>query len=1736
MSKNPANTDYQSLMKQALIDLKEMRTKLDYFERTKTEPIAIIGIGCRFPGGSDNPEAFWQLLHNGVNAIIEVPKSRWNIDSYYDENPDVPGKISTRYGGFLDRVCTFDPQFFGISPREAVSLDPQQRLILEVSWEALENANQVPEQLFKSKTGVFVGICSSDYSQQNLLTRTPAEIDAYLATGNSHSMASGRLSYLLGFTGPSISVDTACSSSLVTVHLACQSLRNRECDLALAGGVNVLLSPELSITFSKARMLAPDGRCKTFDAEANGYVRAEGCGMIVLKRLSDAVADKDNILALIRGSGVNQDGPSGGLTVPSGPSQEEVIRQSLASGNVEANEVSYIEAHGTGTSLGDPIEIGALAEVYCKKRPQDQPLMVGSVKTNIGHLEGAAGIAGLIKVVLTLQHEEIPPHLHFKQPNPHIPWNQLPIVVTTQRIPWSRGEKRRLAGVSSFGFSGTNAHIVLEEAPVSEAISVDMERPLHLLTLSAKTEEALKQLSEQYNSYLANNPTLSIGDICFTANTGRSHFNHRLSIVTSSSVELREQLAAFTTGQEATRVFTGCVQGTSQPKITFLFTGQGSQYIGMGRQLYETQPTFRASIDLADKILRSYLKKPLLEVLYPEPGMSSPLNETAYTQPALFALEYALFQLWKSWGIEPSFVMGHSVGEYVAACVAGVFSLEDGLKLIAERARLMQLLPPDGEMVAVLADEVRVTAAIQRYGQEVSIAAYNGPESLVISGRRQAICSVVTALAAEGVKTTTLKVSHAFHSPLMEPILADFQRVAQEISYSLPNIEVVSNVTGKVVAAEIATPQYWCRHIRQPVKYATGMETLQQMGCKVFVEIGPKPILLGMGRQCLPEGVGVWLPSLRQGEEDWQQILQSLANLYILGVRVDWSGFDQDYSHHRLQLPTYPWQKERYWLEGTQEEQRDENLEALHLWESAVSAGRYQAQRGPLDLALHTYPAKQQCLEELTIAYITNALSNFGAYNQPGEIHSLDNLLHQFKISSAYRKLLSRWLNRLVSVGFLKQQEEEIFVCDRPLPTPQINSLVNNAKEFFTDAPFLLDYLQRCGNQLTNILTGKLSPLETLFPEASLETAENIYEKWAVARYFNDIARRITEAVVKALPPGKHLRILEIGAGTGGTTTSLLPVLPPERTTYYFTDISDFFFIRAQQKFKEYSFVHYSLLDIEQNPQDAGYNHQSFDLIVATNVLHATCNLGKTLKHVQSLLAPGGLLLLNEVTEHASWLEISVALIEGWQLFDDPLRQDNPLLSHEQWQEALRDSGFEKVATFPELGSSAEVLGQHIIIAQVPVCEAHPEACTTSAVAKPNIVSNTIEEFFTSPIVEQKLEPILTFKQFLAAEPQERYEMLESYLSEQAARALGLSTSKISLEQPLKEMGFDSLMVVDIKNRIETGLGIVMPTVNFFQSIKHLTTEVFEELQALSSTSCTSKDSGLEIAVEHPSSVSKLLVAIQPRGSKIPFVCVHPGGLDISCYANLIPYFDKEQPFYALQPSELDNYRSYENQLLSFPSIKDVAARCIEALQTLQPQGPYLLGGWSFGGCVAFEMAQQLQKQGHKVLLLALLDVIIQGINEVDDSALVYWFASYLGARRNKELPLHCEELKKLDFKEQLNYVLKQAIIAEVLSPNTDLSQIDYLFQVYKAGVQTSLQQVQNYEMQSYPNQITLFHASQWLDGFVHKSKLDWEDSDKFSSQPPDVHIVPGNHYTMLIEPYVQILADKLKNCLNRVQ
>ncbi|MEV2240433.1 type I polyketide synthase [Micromonospora sp. NPDC049891] len=659
-------------LRRALVAIDQLQRDLAAARAQRTEPIAVVGLGCRFPGGVVDADSYWRLLSDGVDAIQEVPSDRWNVDAFYQSEVGQPGTMTTRWGGFLDRIDEFDAEFFGISPREAEAMDPNQRLVLEVAWEALEHAGYA--RLAGSRTGVFIGVIGNDYALRNF--RRPDEVTPYVVTGNAHSVVSGRLAYLLDLRGPAVSVDTACSSSLVSVHLACQSLRSGDCDLALAGGVNVMLSPLPTIGFSQFGMMAPDGRCRTFDAAANGFVRGEGCGLVVLKRLSDALAADDHVLAVIRGGAINQDGRSTGLTAPNVLSQRDLLRRALDASGVSASQVSYIEAHGTATTLGDPIETEALAEVYPAEPGGEWHL--GSVKTNFGHLEAAAGVAGLIKVILALRHRAIPAHLHFERLNPLIGLERPPFTVPTRLTEWVPRDGRRIAGVSSFGLSGTNVHLLVEEGPQRQPVAPDDCRPLSVLALSARSEDGLRALATRHSELLGATAPPPVADHCWSANTGRMHFTHRLAVVGGTATELR---AALDRAMEQL-----APAAVRDPEVAFLFSGEGAERPGMARTLYETAPVFREAIERCHELLAD----PLLPVLFPARPDATDFRRPTRGQPALFAVEYALAQLWRSWGVEPAAVLGHGVGEVAAACTAGVIKLEGALRLVTERARLVE--------------------------------------------------------------------------------------------------------------------------------------------------------------------------------------------------------------------------------------------------------------------------------------------------------------------------------------------------------------------------------------------------------------------------------------------------------------------------------------------------------------------------------------------------------------------------------------------------------------------------------------------------------------------------------------------------------------------------------------------------------------------------------------------------------------------------------------------------------------------------------------------------------------------------------------------------------------------------------------------------------------------------------------------------------------------------------------
>lgn len=1344
-----------SPVKQAILELRALRARVNELESERRAPIAVVGIGCRFPGAS-SPGEFWSLLRDGVDAIREIPTQRFDAAALYDPDPDAPGRVATRWAGLLDAVDGFDAEFFGITSREADAMDPQQRLVLEVAWESLEHAGISPTTLAGSRAGVYLGIGTSDYAEQRLMRAGAAAIDAHFATGVSHSVASGRLSYLLGATGPSLSVDTGCSSSLVAAHLAVQALRRGECDLALAGGVNLVLIPEIVMALSRAHMMAADGRCKAFDASADGFVRGEGCGMLVLKRLDDALADGDGILASIRGTAVNQDGRSNGLTAPSGAAQEDVIRTALADGDVEPASVDYVETHGTGTALGDPIEAQALGAVYGSQR-RDEPLVIGSVKANIGHLEAAAGVAGLVKGVLALGQAEVPPQLHVSEPSPYVAWDRLRLEVPTTPKPWTTSGRRR-AGVSSFSFSGTNAHVILEQAPDPAEVRSPSEREAHAACVSARTPEALGEALAALHRHLTDEPELDLGDVCATLNAGRAHHRHRVGIVVPDGAGvagLRDALAALVEGDDVPGTARGLVEPGRELATAFLFTGQGSHYRHMGGELARTSPVFRDALVQCADILRPHLERPLLDLLHGG-GDAAELSRPSLAQPALASLQVALVETWRSWGVEPALVLGHSAGEIAAAWACGMLELEDALSLAAVRGRLIEETAAVGRMAAVLASADRVAAVIEESGADVHVAVVNGPESVVVAGLEEAMQEAGAALGAAGIRTRALDIAYASHSPLVEPALAPLARDTVSLAHAAPRVPLVSATTGELVS-DALEPAHWPRQLREPVRFDRGLETLAAQGVSALLEIGPSSTLVRLAERAWPGPAALprpsFLSSLREGHGEWEQMLQSAVELHVAGTPISWTDVDRGLARRRLRLPTYPWQRRSHWHAWPDAPQASARPD---VWAALTEAGAHASDRAPLDLDPGGYAELSARLDELALAGMRRALTELG----------------DGAVDPRFEPVVRRWLAALEARG--------------PLPSPDLDALEQNGP--------LAAYVARSARSLAQVVRGEVSPLELLFPAGSAETAEYLYESGPLARYLNGIARALVEAFVRARDD--TVRVLEVGAGTGGTTAALVPVLSARRTSYLYTDVSELFLARGERRFADTSFLRYALFDVDRDAGEQGLEEHGYDLVVAANALHAARDLRAAIERARSLLSPGGMLLLVETTAHPVWFDATIGLIEGWNRYEDDLRQENPLLDATAWEEALRAGGFVATTAWPAPGSPAAGLGVSVLLAQAPL-----DAPRVTATLPPSTRAEP-----------ERPDATVLLDALAEATPGERLDLLADEVRRQVSRVTRSPRERwADGRSKLVDGGVDSLMALELASALTAVLALDEP-------------------------------------------------------------------------------------------------------------------------------------------------------------------------------------------------------------------------------------------------------------------------------------------------------------------------------------
>ncbi|MDZ7949839.1 polyketide synthase [Nostoc sp. DedQUE09] len=1293
------------------------------------QAIAIIGISGRFPGANDI-KAFWENLSSGVESIstfTDVELIDAGIDPELLHNPSYVKSLA-----ILKNIDLFDASFFGFNPREAEITDPQHRLFLECAWEALENAGY-DSQRCESRVGVYAGASANNYLSLDLKSDACGRLRQRngLASifqrgiGNDKDFLATRVSYKLNLTGPSLTIQTACSTSLVATSLACQSLLNYQCDMALAGGVSINILQKTGYLYEEGGVLSPDGHCRAFDAKAKGTIIGNGVGIVVLKRLSEAIADGDHIYAVIKGSAINNDGSGKiGYTAPSVNGQADVVAEALALAGVEPETISYIEAHGSGTVLGDPIEISALTNVFRESTDKKGFCAIGSVKTNIGHLDAAAGVTSLIKATLALKHQQIPPSLNFEEPNPEIDFANSPFYVNTKLREWKTTHTPRRAGVSSLGIGGTNAHVILEEAPT--LAESGPSRPWQLLVLSAKTDTALKSATVNLIDYLKQHPDLKLADVAYTLQCGRQAFEHRQTVVCQ---DIADAIAAL---EDPKRLLTS-VQETEERPLAFMFPGLGTQYVNMAGELYHVEPTFRQQIDYCCEFLKPLLGQDLRDVIYPTRNSENDtqqkqntvaagldlrkmlgrgaeqadvatekLNQTYLTQPAIFVIEYALAQLWMSWGIRPAAMIGYSIGEYVAATLAGVLSIEDALTLVAKRAQMIQELPI-GAMLAVPLSEEEVRPLLN---ENLSLSAINGSQQCVIAGVIDAVDELESKLTQRGLACRRLQTSHAFHSKMMDAIAQPFTDLVKTVSLQPPKIPYLSNVTGTwITAAEATNPTYWTRHLCETVRFADGVQQLWKKQNPILLEVGSGQTLSSLALQCLDNGSStdrVVLPSLRHSYErqsDLAFLLKTLGQLWLSGVQIDWSGFYAAERRHRLPLPTYPFERQRYWIEPQKPSPSPRQFHpkptASELWKSLVDAAQMQAIQGSLEFDDQAYRANEQWLDRLCTAYMSLALKHLGAFSDLAKKYSIEELFEQCSIIPKYRELLCRWLEVLVEEGQL-QQEEGLFTNFLPSSTDEIDTLLEEVRVRWADTPQNINLIQLFGENLVAVLTGQKEPLE--LSVATLVQQGEISRQYLPSEvYFRGIMRAMVEKLAMTLPPDVNLRILEIGGGTGIATAELLPVFSSQPTNYTFTDVGGFFVKEAKNKFSAYPFVQYRLLDIERSPQKQGYNSHSFDVVVAVNVLHTIRNIKETLQYVHSLLAPGGFLLLWEITQPKREFD----MIDG--LLMNPIEDEkgsrnmgNPFLSKQQWQEALNSCGFVEVAALSEF----EAFGEHVFIAQ----------------------------------------------------------------------------------------------------------------------------------------------------------------------------------------------------------------------------------------------------------------------------------------------------------------------------------------------------------------------------------------------------------------------------------------------------
>jgi len=1713
----------------------------------------------------------------------------------------------------LEDIELHDASFFGFNPKEAEITDPQHRFFLECAWSALENAGYNSET-YEGSIGVYGGasggtntyLLNNLYSNRNL-RKSVSDYQLFIA--NDKDFLTTRVSYKLNLKGPSVTVQTACSTSLVAICQACQSLRNYQCDMALAGGVSITVPQQAGYLYQEGMILSPDGHCRAFDAKAQGTIIGSGVGIVVLKRLEDALADGDYIHAVIKGSAINNDGSlKVGYTAPSIDGQAQVIAEALAMAEVDPETVTYVEAHGTGTPLGDPIEITALTQAFSLQTQKKGFCAIGSVKTNIGHLDTAAGVTGLIKTILALKHKLLPPSLHFESPNPQIDFTNSPFYVNAKLSEWKVGRTPRRAGVSSFGIGGTNAHVVLEEAPMVE--NSGASRPKQLLVISAKTSSALDSATANLAAYLKQHPDANLADVAYTYQVGRRAWNHRRVLVCQTIEDAANALSTL----EPKRVLTSCQQ-PKKPRVVFMFPGQGAQYVDMARELYQVESVFREQVDLCSELLIPHLELDLRCCLYPSQDQvetaTQQIELTAITQSALFVIEYALAKLWMHWGVHPQAMIGHSIGEYVAACLAGVFSLSDALALVAARGRLMQSLL-GGDMLAVALPELEVQPLL---GQKLSLAAINGPSLCVVSGGSEAVAELEGKLSQQGVECRRLHTSHAFHSEMMEPILGQFTEQVKQVNLQSPKIPYVSNVTGTwITAAEATAPSYWTRHLRQTVRFAAGLHELLQEPERVLLEVGPSRTLSTLARRHPEATQQVTLSSLRHPQEQHSDVaflLNTLGQLWLAGIEVDWAGFYANERRHRLPLPTYPFERQRYWVEPQKQEEAVNPHQVSFGKKPDIADWFYRPvwSRGGALFPPRTEKLcwlvfvdecglgdqlverlEQECQDVITVSVGEqfSQLSDCRYTINPRQRDDYDALFAQLGAQNLLpQKIVHLWnvtpdeqtqsridcFEKSQSLGF----SSLLFLAQALGAQNTTDSLeiavVSNNMQQVTGVEAL------CPEKATVLGPCKVIPQE--YPQINCRSIDvvippdGIFEqKRLIDQLLAELIATTSDNVVAYRGEHRQVQTFEavrlnravagttrlrsggvylVTGGLGGIGLVLAEYLArtvraklilvgrralPDRDEWshwlathdQLDDISNK--IRKIQAIEELGaevlVVSADVANLEQMQAAIAKARQRFGGV--HGVIHAAGIAGggviqlKTPEIAASVIAPKvkGTLVLEHLFQDVQLdflvLSSSISSILGEfgqvdycaaNAFLDAFAHYNQArrgpftvaINWDAWREVgmavntavtlqlqqRREQSLETGISSQEgMDAFSRILGNtlpQVVVSTQDLLTKREQALTaSSAIAE----------------LEQSILPKPTYSR---PELKNAYVVPRNDVEQKIANIWQeiLGIAQVGIHDNFFELGGDSLLAVSLFSNIKKIFDKNLPLATLFQA------PTVEQQAGL-----------LQQSVK---SVWSSLVAIQPGGSKPPLFCVHAIGGNVLCYRDLPRYLGPEQPVYGLQAQGLDGKQAPHNR------VEDMASHYIQEIRTIQPNGPYLLAGYSSGGTLVFEMAQQLHAQGQKVAMLAVFNTPSYKLKPNPSLTLRQWFS------------LHWRNLSELKPKDKWAYIFLRTRLPKILDYYQGYlrsqSELPEEEELYSNLLKAHHQAFEKYTPRVYPGHMTLFRSREQYPKFSYEPELGWGE---LVAGGVEVYEITGPHEVITDEPHIRVLSEKLKACLDSLQ